>query len=73
VPFGYDYSCDKPGGCKEIYRSFNSDESYNIGEILVNNVDKENALNQEFMIGNARRDGIGLGMSKSKFLKFEVG
>ena len=47
--------------------------SYNIGEILVNNIDKTNALNQDFMIGNARRDGIGLGMSKSKFMKFEVG
>ncbi len=39
----------------------------------MNNIDYGNALNSDFIIGKSRSDGIGLGMSKTKLLKFRVG
>jgi hypothetical protein len=40
---------------------------------MLNNLDTENPLNNDAIIGKQIRDGIGLGMSENKMLKFKFG
>ena len=41
--------------------------------MLLGALDHENPFNKDYMIGKEKRDGIGLGMSKTKLLKFLFG
>lgn len=40
---------------------------------MISRLDKKNPLNNDSIIGKNIRDGIGLGMSKDKMLKFKFG
>lgn len=42
-------------------------------DVLIKNMDPNNLYNSDTLIGSDFRDGIGLGMSKDKMLKFKFG
>jgi len=44
-----------------------------ITKMILSKLDKKNPLNDPAVIGNSVRDGIGLGMSNDKMLKFKFG
>lgn len=69
---GIDYDCFG-SGCKGFYKSWNKYESPDLTKKLLEKLDTENILNSKTIINGAVRDGIGLGMSKEKFLKYKIG
>jgi len=72
IPLGYDYGCAL-GKCESFYHSFSSDNSPDLTNMMNQMLDRKNVLNQAFSIGNGQRDSFGLGMSKDKMLKFNLG
>jgi hypothetical protein len=60
-------------GCKGFFKSWDDYETKDLTKYLLELLDTGNPLNSETIINGDRRDGIGLGMSTEKLLKYKVG
>jgi len=71
IPFGFDWSCSS-GPCSSKFKSLNNKATKDITENLIERLDELNLLNKPFSWQGKKMDSIGLGISKTKLMYFNI-
>ena len=72
IPLGYDWGCHR-AACTGRFRSFSQENSIDISDEFIKNLDNSNVLNMAFNLKGYIKDSIGLGMDLlAGFLYFKL-
>lgn len=61
IPLGFDWGC-LLGACTGRFRSFNSENSLDLSEEFLTNLDSTNVLNMPFNVNGYIKDSVGIGI-----------
>jgi hypothetical protein len=73
VPLAYDWGCNNgKASCSKVFRSFNDALSKDVTDDLLERMDDMNLMNKPFSWVGKKIDSIGIGLSKTKLMYFDL-